>query len=147
MARKAETYGQQKDGTFKISYRDEFWQTVKNMGDGRFRVSIEKIYRKRSLSQNAYYHSVVVQCLLDGVYDMWGEKHSHDWAHELLKEQCNYVEKLNQLTGELMHIPQSTANETTAEFMEFIERCCKFISENFGVTVPEPGEQSELEFK
>ena len=147
MSKKAETYGYQKDGTFKISYRDEFWQSVKNMGDGRFRVTIEKIYRKQSSSQRAYYFGVIVHEFCEGYYETTGEKISTEQAHEILKTECNGKEIVNKETGEIFTIPLSTANLTTVETMEYYERCIKFIAEWFGRTVNAPNEQSELTFK
>jgi hypothetical protein len=133
-----------KGGVLRISFRDRFVNSLQSLSDGRVKITIERIYRKRSLYQNAYYWGVIVQCFLDGVKTEWGEEHSPDWAHEQLKNHCNYTEKSVRDTGELVRLPQSTKELTTAEFAEYEDRCCKLIAEWFGIAVPEPGEQLNL---
>lgn len=142
--RKIETYGTIKGGVLKISYRDKFNSLVKQSDDCRVKLTIEKLYKKRSLNQNAYYHKIICQYFLDGVKQEWGEDHSHDWAHEELKKHCNYSEKTIKNTGELVKVSQSTKTLTTVEFMEYQDRCIKLIGEWFGITVPEPGQQENI---
>ena len=144
--KKVETYGTMKNGGLSIGFRDRFVAALSLLSDGRVRVTIERIYRKRSIQQNCYYWGVVVQCFLDGVKSEWGESHSSEWGHEQLKQHCNYKEKAVSGTGELVRLPQSTRELTTVEFAEYEERCCKLIAEWFGITVPSPGEQIDLYF-
>ena len=67
-------------------------------------------------------------------------------AHEELKANCNYAERYNETTGEVMRTVSSTADMTTIEFEEFLTRCRAFILEWFGIDVPLPDTQTELKF-
>ena len=144
MSKFIESLGKIKAGKLFISYRERFDDALAYWPDCQIKIRVERVYRKRSLDQNAYYHSVICNCFLQGVKAEWGEDHSKDWAHEELKKHCNYSEKLVPSTGELIQLSQSTKKLTTTEFMEYQDRCIKLIAEWFGITVPEPGEQTKL---
>ena len=144
--RKLETYGNIKDGKLSIGFRERFIASLSSLANGRVKITIERVYRRRSLNQNAYYWGVVVQCFLDGVKEEWGEVHSAEWAHDQLKRHCNYTEKAVKKTGELIRLPQETKGLTTVEFAEYEERCCALIAEWFGIAVPQPNEQIYLDF-
>jgi hypothetical protein len=144
MSRKIETYGAIKDGKLHISYRDLFITALSDWKDCRVRVTVERLYRKRSLLQNAYYFSVVIHEFREGYFEMTGEKITAEQAHEILKLKCNGKDITNKDTGEIMIIPGSTAQLTTTQFMEFIEECIKFVGEWFNRRIPEPGEQTDL---
>jgi hypothetical protein len=58
---------------------------------------------------------------------------------------CNAKEVVNTKTGEILTVGLSTATLTTVEFEEFLDKCRKFIFEWFGINVPLPNEQMEME--
>lgn len=115
------------------------------MGDCKFRITVEKLYNKRSLEQNAFYHHVVLHEFSRGYYETSGERITRETAHEFLKGRFNTKEV--KMGETLLVIPRSTTELTTTEFNEYIEKCRKFVAEFFGIEIPEPGSQSELEFK
>jgi hypothetical protein len=142
--RELRTYGTIQGGKLKISYRDKFDQAIKNFPDCRIELIVKKLYRKRSTEQNRYYWGVIVNEFRLGYYDMTGEEISTETAHELLKQKCNAKEVINEKTGEVLTVGQSTTQMTTIEMAEYWERCCKWISEWFGRYVAAPNEQTEL---
>jgi hypothetical protein len=145
--RKVETYGSIKNGILKISYRSQFDQAMRSMPDCRVKLTVEKLYRKRSTEQNAYYWGVIVnECML-GFNEMTGQYITKEQAHEILKLKCNANELHNETTGEVMNVPGSTATLTTVQMMEYWLRCRDFVLEWFNRTIPEPNEQAEMEFK
>lgn len=146
MSRKVQTYGTIKSGKLGISYRDQFITALSVFPDCRVRVTVEKIYRKRSLEQNAYYFGVVINEFCEGYTETTGEKITQMQAHEILKHKFNFKEFVNQQTGEVLNVPQTTSELTTTQFMEYIEECRRFIAEWFNRYVPAPGEQTEMEF-
>lgn len=133
-------------------------QAVSAFSDCRVKVTVERLYKKRSTKtfkddgtegrgQNGYYHTIIVPFFIEGYFNTHGKLITHDEAHEKLKFNCNYSEWWNESTGEVIHDAQSTAELTTVQFEEFTERCRQFIYEWFGMDVPLPNEQAELEFK
>lgn len=142
--KKIETYGNIIDGKLKISYRDKFLESLKQFNDCRIRVVVEKIYNKRSVFQNGYYFGVICAECKNGVLSEWGEKISIDEAHNLLKQNCNYTEKINKDTGEILRIPLTTTTFTTVQAEEYYEDCRRFIKEWFNISVPLPNENLEL---
>jgi len=147
--KKVTTYGEIINGKIHYTWLSKFKQSVLSTfkEKERFLVSYEKIYKKRSSNQNAYYHGIVVSSFLEGVKQEWGEDHSHDWGHEQLKQYCNFTEKLIKSTGEIVKISQTTTKLTTIEFMEYIDRCILLIGEWFGIVVLPPNTQSEINYK
>lgn len=155
--RKLESYGNIKDGKLRISYRDRFDEQIARMEDCRVRVTVEKLYKKRSTKainpetgeesggQNAYYWGVVVYEFCEGFYEMNQAPISQKEAHEILKAHCNYREIVNHKTGEVKQIAQSTSTLTTVQFEEYLTCCREFVEEWFGRRIPLPNEQVEME--
>jgi len=158
MSRKIETYGTTKNGKHSISYRDIFMQQWAALGDCKFKITVEKLYKKRSTytineegkegrGENGYYHFIIVPIFIRGWMEAYGEKIDHKTAHEKLKYYCNYVDIVNENTGEILKKAKSTADLTTVEFEDFCESCRNFIWEWFSIHVPLPNDKLELDFK
>lgn len=113
--------------------------------NGRVEIIIKKIYRKRSIPQNAYYWGVIVGIAADCISEDTGQRITKDEAHGILKQQCNPVEMINKKTGETIEIPGSTTKMTTTEAEDYYERCRRWLAEWFGADVPEPNEQTKLD--
>lgn len=158
--RKIETYGRIKDnGEIAISHADQWTASVKqNFTPGvRFRLTAERLYKKRStksyneetdkegLGQNGYYFGVVIYEFQEGYFDAYGELCTKEKAHAILKQECNFKEIINQNTGEIRREPKSTADLTTVQFEEYLQRCRDFIQEWFNRKVLLPNEQVEME--
>jgi hypothetical protein len=138
--------GSVKDGVLKIFHRAVFTTSIANLPDGVYEVVIKKRQSKRSNSQNAYYWGVVIQCFVNGYKDKTGEDIDSETAHWLLKHECNYIELVNEDTGECTHIPKSTKDLGKSDFGDYVVRCCEFIYTWFGIIVPKPEEQTEINF-
>ncbi len=104
-------------------------------------IEISKKRKQRSQNQNKYYWGVVIQFFKDGALDMWGEHLDSEQCHEYLKMHCNYKEFINEATGVMFKIPQSTTDANTLQFEVYLERCRKLIYEYFNIVVPLPNEQ------
>jgi hypothetical protein len=105
--------------------------------EGQHKVSITKYYKKRSLDQNAYFHSQVV-----GTFADWCRGEGNSWTDEQakshLKDRFLSLEWTDERTGEIMRSVRDTRDLTTVEFSEFTEKCCAWIAEFCGVYVPPP---------
>jgi hypothetical protein len=108
--------------------------------DGKYLLTAKSI-KKRSLPQNAYYHSCIVPMMKEGLRNAgWDDiKSAHD-AHEWIKEEFLKIPMVNKLTGELKNIPGSTAKLTTKEFTELIDAVIKFAAEFLFIQIPYPNE-------
>jgi hypothetical protein len=151
--KKIETYGSVKDGKLKISYRDTFSQMVKNFPDCRIKLTVEKLYNKRSTftdngkGQNGYYWGIVISEYCQGYHETTEDWITAEEAHETLKRECNFKEIIKEETGEILRVSKSTADLSTVDFEIYLEKCRRFIEEWFGITVPLPNEQGDLDFE
>jgi len=143
--RQVETYGHIDQGILKIHKREQFNSAIKQLTDGRVRVKVEKVYRKRTNPMNAYYWGVVLYEFCQGFADVSGENIDSNTAHEFLKQRFNSMELISR-DGEVINVGKTTSELTTTEFGEYIENCRRFISEFFNREVLSPNEQAELEF-
>ncbi len=112
----------------------------------RVKITIERLYKQRSLRQNGYYWGVIILYFQQGVSEQWGEFKDSDECHEELKKECNWKEVVNTSTGQIHKSIQSTKKLTTVEFEEYEERCRRLIFEYFNMNVPLPNEPLQIEF-
>lgn len=107
---------------------------------------IVKVSRKRrSDAQNGYYWAVIVVIWQKIFYEEWGEHYSKAETHEFLKFNCNYYEKVNERTGEIIRISKSTCDNSTVDQEMFHDNARKLAFEMFSVEIPLPNEQINLE--
>ena len=148
--RKVEATGHIEGGKLFIHYRSQFMDAIRCMPDCRVTITVEKVYRKRSTrgengtGQNGYYFGIVCSEYRRGAWETQQRILSIDDAHAELKANCNYVERYVEETGSVCRTINSTADLTTVQFEEYLDRCREFIHEWFGVRVPMPNEQGEL---
>lgn len=127
------------EGTLKIIKRREFDLCIQTAPKGRWFMVLTKIYRKRSLNQNAYYHAVCVPLVKDGLFDV-GYKLTNEQTHEYLKETFLRQEITNETTGEVKYINRSTTELKTIEFNEYIYEIISWASEYLNIKIPLPNE-------
>lgn len=114
--------------------------------EGKNLTLILKPLRKlRSNSQNAYYWSCIVPIWQKILKDEWGDFYSKEETHEFLKYNCNYVEKVNKETGEIIRLSKSTKENSTTDQEEFHLQCRNLAFEMFSVEIPLPNEQIQIE--
>lgn len=132
-----------KDGRLAVSVYDRprFIDSIARMAGRRVTIEVRPDGRRRSLPQNSYYWGVVVGLVSDGIAEEWGEILTRGEVHELLKQQCNWTERVSQTTGESIREAQTTRNMTTTQFDEYLERCRRFAAEFLNVSIPMPNEQ------
>lgn len=101
-------------------------------------VTIRKKRKRRSTEQNRYYWGVVVPLIQSGLKEI-GEFVTIEDTHEILKIKFLRRQRVDENTGEVIfERTASTADLSTVEFLEYIERCALFAAEWLGVTIPEP---------
>ena len=145
--KKLQTYGTIEDGKLKIIHRNRFTEAIKALKPGRYSLTIEKVYRKRSNPQNSFLWGVVYPIVLEGLKQAGFEEFEEDeQVHDLLK--CRFLKKdIVNKDGEVIETVGMTKNLTTTEFMDYLSEIGKWSSEYLNVYIPEPGEQTEIKFE
>lgn len=112
---------------------------------GRDIVMSLKVKRKtRSNPQNAYYWSVVIPMVTDGI-NKFGNSFEQEETHEFLKAKFN-AKEIEVTDGHFLNIPQSTSKMDTAEFMTYIENIQQFASMMLSIYIPSPNEQATIDY-
>jgi len=65
----------------------------------------------------------------------YGERFDPDDAHDLLKRTFLTRKVTHPKTGKVMSIVGSSAALDTAQFTEYLEKCCRLLAEYCGITV------------
>lgn len=107
-------------------------------------IIISRKYKKRSVLQNSFYWGVLIPTFQELILNEWGEIKSNEETHEILKFSCNYSEKINETTGEILRLPKSTTELTKSGFMEYHQKLKQLALDFFNSVLPEPNEQLEI---
>jgi len=101
--------------------------------------------KKHSDVQRGYYFGVIVSLIREAIFNEWGDKMTSNEVHELLKTNCNYKEKVNKRTGEIIEVAGSIKQHTTSEQEDYHEDCRRWAKEWFNIDIPLPNEQIEIQ--
>lgn len=102
------------------------------------KVTVKPIPKRRSIEANAYYWGVVIQEFSKFLKDQ-GEWYTDEEVHEMLKYKFLRRSVVNRKTGEVIsEVTMSTAKLSTSDFAEYVDRCCVWLNEMFGIQVPAP---------
>lgn len=132
------------DGIIKRN-RKSLAESIKQFNGKEITITIEKKKKKRSNEQNKYYWGVIVILIKNAIRDMWGENMTTLQVHEMLKKELNFIEKVNENTGEVIKIAKSTTENSTVDMENYHEDCRKFAKDWFNVEIPLPNEDLTLE--
>lgn len=135
------------DGQLKIVNRAQFDADLSGFEGSRVIITLRKYRKTRSNKQNAYYFGCVIPYVIDGIAAIGTPRSllSAENVHEMLKAKFLGEDIANE-DGEFIRINRSTADLTTTEFMEYIADIQQFAAEFLHVTIPDPGEQADLQF-
>lgn len=97
-----------------------------------------RVDKNRTNPQNKYYWGVVVPYITLALKE-FGNETNNNLTHEFLKSEFN--KKDICILDEVKTIVGSTADLTTTEFIEYIEKCCRFASEYLNISIPPPPEK------
>ncbi|MFA7361986.1 MAG: hypothetical protein WC139_13220 [Candidatus Kapaibacterium sp.] len=135
------------EGRFKIIHRDKFVKLLTELKPGRYVLTVEKKYRKRSNLQNSYLWGIVYPIFLRGLIDLGYDSNEVDldWVHDNCKDRFLRYQIVNK-DGEYLEGIRSTKKLTTIQFMDYLADIKKWASEFLGVYVPDPGEELTIKF-
>lgn len=131
-------------GRFKRN-RNIVLEAIKSFEGKEVLITLEKATKQRSNSQNKYYWGVLIPILQNCIKESWGEIWSKEKTHDFCKMQFNFIERINESTGEIVRVPKSTTENTTTAQEELHSEIRNFIFEWFNVQVPLPNESITLE--
>jgi dihydroorotate dehydrogenase len=117
-----------KDGYILHDNATKYLLHIKGLEGQRIEVVVRKQKSKRSLSQNSYYWSVVIEILSKELgYDQ-------DELHEILKY------KFLKTHSNGMEYVKSTTKLTTGEFEDYLEKIRRWSADFLNINVPLPNE-------
>lgn len=135
------------NGVFKRN-RNLVLDAIKSFEGVEVRITLEKLKKKRSNNQNAFYWGVVIPLIQNGLKEATGEFRSSDNIHYriLLPLFSPINEIVNTETGEVVNEKLTSSDMTTTQFCEFIMEVQKWSAEFLGVDIPSPNEDIYLNF-
>ena len=162
---KAETTGYIENGKIHVYRSAEFWDATKLLAKKQKRtyikITAERQYKQRTNPENRYYWGVIISITADYIeenylFDYEDEEtletvhpdinETREMLHEMLKKKFLCVKFVSQETGEEEYTMLSTSRLPTVKFEQYAERCRVWINEFFGLTIPLPNEQAEINF-
>jgi hypothetical protein len=120
--------------------RNSIAKAINEFNGKEVTITIENKIKKRTTPQNRYYWGCMLPILKAAIYETWGEVKSIEEIHNWAKVQFNYVEKINESTGEIIKLAKSTTENNTTEQEIYHEEIRRFAKEWFGVEIPLPNE-------
>ena len=129
------TFILKQDGKFDLSGLQGYFQ---NAIDGSYRVEITRVRRKRTLDQNGWLFGCIYKLLLKALNDEGWEFTTVHQVHEFFKQQLGKKTFVNKQTGEVIELPQSTAEMDTVAFATYCDELRDFARENLNVEIPDP---------
>jgi len=146
-------------GKLSIVNEDKFKTALKVATPGRYFLTLEKAYNKRSLSQNNSIFGISYKILQECFIQSFGEYVTIEWVHNYCKNPENkiipesYIERLkdeylqkekiaipNKNTGEFISMPfeVTTTKMSTVEMMEYYSNLQDFALNYFETEIPGP---------
>lgn len=128
--------GRIENGKICLEHREGFAALIQRLDGCDVDLRLSKHRKARSISQNAYYWSVVIPLLAEHCgYDDEGMHEALKW--KFLQVRGQEIETRASWTT--LPTVRSTTDLDTAEFTEYIEQCRRLAAE-MGVAIPSPGE-------
>lgn len=120
-------------------------QAIDMLQDGRYKMEITGA-SKRSNSQNAYFHSVILSYVLEGLQNTgYEDVKTLEDAKTVVKSLFLKEKIINKETGELLtEYVRESSSLTTGEFKVFIDQILQWSAEYLGISIPLPGEPATI---
>lgn len=124
-------------GKLHIVHRKRFIEAMKTFAGKNVEITVKVKKSYRTLSQNAYYWSVVIPHIREGFRELWGEyMHPEDVHHEMKSRFLVRAEVTDPETGEVKHFLGSTSDLSKSAFAEYVDDCIGFAAQHLDVVVP-----------
>lgn len=100
-------------------------------------LTVERLKRRRSYLQNAYYWGVLIE-MLYAAFRETGEEFGRDDLHELLLDKFLKMPCIGPGGEILGHYVRRSHALDTQEFMDYIAQIQQWAAETFGIVIPDP---------
>lgn len=126
----------------KITNSPALKKTFDELPDGKYSLEV-KIINRRSLNQNDYFHSIMLEYILAGLRDAgFTEVKTKDDAKTVVKSLFLSSERtIGEVTIKSI---KKTSALSKAEFSEFIDNIMIWSSDYLGINIPEAESQSKI---
>jgi hypothetical protein len=134
--------------------RQKFESALEGLPEGRYFLTLEKIYSKRTDQQRKAQFAIPYRIIRECIIDSTGEEVSKEWIYEFCKKRFlpqDYVEKLkeewkekrrylNGLNKKRIYFPfkLTTTKMNTVQQNQYYMNMQLFAAEFWGVEIPEP---------
>lgn len=139
---KVEHSGWIKKGCLFLASKGRFKGELQAFPDCDVTIIVKK-KGKRSSPQNRYYWGIVVEEIKQELFRR-GNRFDAEDIHEWLKLKFNPSKVVIEYTGEVLEIGGSTTEMNKEEFMNYIEKIREWAAMNLEITIPDPGQQTEM---
>lgn len=123
------------------TYLDQY---IQDMPDGNYRIDIRKARNPKSKEQRGWLWNHIYPVLLDAMVDAGWEITTIDEVHEFFKKLFASHKVINRFTGEIIEIPDSTAEMDTSEYSAYCEKLREYAWEFLNVEIPDPDRNWKL---
>lgn len=131
---------------FRIVNNKYLKKELEDLPSGRYRLTIEKWRKNKSLPQLGYLYAVVYPYSQRLLLDAGWELPTMEDIDVFWKSRFAEKEIVNRETGEIMIVPGLKREFTTTEMMGYIESIRNYCSEYLGGEIPDPETQTQIEF-
>jgi len=135
-----------KDKPFRVMYAREFGEQLNSLTPGKYKVTVKKYRKEKSLPQLGYLYGCVYPLSQRFLLDAGWELPTIEEVDIFWKQKFASKELVNRNTGEVESIPDMKRNFTTTDMMAYIDAIRNFCSEYLSGYIPGPEEQTNIEF-
>lgn len=135
--------GRVKDGILKVVHRDRFDRDIKFFEGKDVVITVSKKKKKRSLNQNNFHWGVIIPILKEAFYEA-GSLYTKEQIHDILRDMFLKVDEPVGKDGLFVTRTKSSTELTTTEWMDWNLQITIWAAEFFGITIPEPNEQTQI---
>ena len=136
-----------KKGNFRIQNHKEFEAELEALPEGRYTIEVKKYRKNKSQEQLGYLYGVVYKKFLEGAIDAGWELANVEQVDAWCKAMYAKSDLVNRTTGQVVEIPAIKREFDSLQMATYIDKIIAHCQEYFGVYVPAPGEQSEINFE
>lgn len=134
-----------KDGQLQMNVRKQIATKLPYFNEKRVKITIEKLYGKRSNPQNAFLH-LILTIFSNELIDLTGDERLD---METVKSMCKikYLSEnlIDEETGEVKATyVRKTSQLNKEEMGEFIENVKRYAMDMFGIYLPDANSQIQL---
>lgn len=134
----------EKGKSFRVVSGDRFKNELNQLPEGRYRMTVDKWRKDKSLPQLGYYYACVLPMSWDLLTSAGWEFASLDEVDAFWKDLYANKEIVNRNTGEVISVPALKRHMTTTEFSTFVDAVRNHCAEFLGGYIPEPETQIQM---